>query len=873
MRFTCLLAFVLVALSELTAQECSPQGNIAIFSNYDGGELIIDVNQDIPNLKIGISSYEPTEVTFTGAFVGNITEIHYAGYQPFTPGNNNCGTVNIASVDSPPGSSVVFQDTPPVTLTSPFGDNTGITGCNTCENNVDQGGSNTSEQIIDYFLTVFDDGNFRFLKTQYDCWCGTQDLNQPATCCFELNNQENVFIQASPSTSLCDGTITLDAGPGFDSYSWIPNGEDTQIITVDDPGLYTVIVDSDCGNASDGVLIEECTGDFFVTLEDRFPCDGEPAEIFATVTGGVEPLTFEWTPDFGTGPGPFFEVFGTTTVVDVTVTDATGATASASALITPSTSPIIELGEDEFLCDVTFEIVPEASNGILTWDGVEVSPTLVVSEPGIYTATVTTLCGTASDDIEILECPDELLVSLPGGTICQEESFELLASPEGGQEPYTYDWDDGFPDGPGPYTVSPDQTTDYTVTVTDASGTVSSATATVTVIIEDLDIELGPNQDLCDGTVVLDATTAGALSYTWSNDSESESIAVDDPGVYSVTVTGQCGTAFDQVTVVECDALLVQLEGPEEICEGETGVLSSSVTGGEPPYIISWVPSISDSVGDILINPAFDQNYTVTILDSQGATAQESIFIRVNSSNLEVTLPELTRLCPDESVILDAFNEDATSYLWSTGETSSAITVSSSGDFVVEVSSECDLVSATSTVEVFPDYNNLFNDRQILTCDRNFPLQIGYAENEDYTILWSTGEFSDAIEVPSDGVYIANYSSICSDTTVVWRIESEDCDCEIYVPNAFTPDDNNLNEAFKPVVNCETVSYKFEVWNRLGQMVFESTNPLDAWKGESPDSDFFGGISVYYWRLIIEPEVQSIQIEKVEKDGFVTLLR
>ena len=203
----------------------------------------------------------------------------------------------------------------------------------------------------------------------------------------------------------------------------------------------------------------------------------------------------------------------------------------------------------------------------------------------------------------------------------------------------------------------------------------------------------------------------------------------------------------------------------------------------------------------------------------------------------------------------------------------SSITVSSSGDFVVEVSNECKLESTTSSVEVLPDYRTLFRDRAILSCESNFPLEIGYAENEDYNVIWSTGEVSDAIQISEEGVYVANSFSSCSDTTVTWVVTSEDCDCEIYVPNAFTPDENNLNEAFRPIVNCETVSYKFEVWNRLGQMVFESTNPLDAWRGESPDSDFFGGISVYYWRLEIEPEVQSIQIEKVEKDGFVTLLR
>ena len=55
------------------AQVCNPNGNIVIFSNYDGGYLNINVDVNIPNLKIGIVSYEAVEVTFSGApLVGEI---------------------------------------------------------------------------------------------------------------------------------------------------------------------------------------------------------------------------------------------------------------------------------------------------------------------------------------------------------------------------------------------------------------------------------------------------------------------------------------------------------------------------------------------------------------------------------------------------------------------------------------------------------------------------------------------------------------------------------------------------------------------------------------------------------------------------------
>ncbi|MGB6035643.1 MAG: hypothetical protein WBG42_05200, partial [Cryomorphaceae bacterium] len=650
------IAAIICICSDGFSQVCSTSGNVAIFSNYEGGDLVIDVNQNIPNLKIGIAAYEPTEVTFTGAFVGNISEVVYAGYQPGQAGNNPCGGNPIATVNNPPNATAVILNSPNPTLMSqdvelfpgfflPAGNNSSITGCSTCSNDTYQGGGNTAEQVIDFFLTEFG-GELLFLKTQYACWCGTQDLNQPETCCFELNSEETVFIQATPSTSLCDGDITLDAGPGYDSYTWIPNGESAQTITVSSPGLYSVQVSSECGDANDGVFIEACEDDFIVILEDQVICDGAPAEIFAEVIGGEEPLSFDWTPDFGAGPGPFTQTFTETTTIEVTVTDATGQTATASALITSEESPTIDLGPDQFLClDVLF-LSPVTVNGPVNWSTGQLGESIIVSSTGIYSATVTNLCGTATDEIEILECPEELEIVLNGGSICPGETFDLLAEAIGGQAPYSYVWEDGFGDSPGPHGVNPGSTTTYNLTVTDAAGTSVSVSAEVEVIEENLFIDLGPNQELCDGSITLDATAENDVSYSWSTGEFTPSIVVQQPGTYSVTINGICGVFTDQVTIVECNALLIQIVSEDAICEGESTSIQSSVSGGVPPYQISWVPPIAEDVGSLNVSPEFDQAYTLSVTDSEGESLSESIFISVLSSELEISLPDSTKLCP-----------------------------------------------------------------------------------------------------------------------------------------------------------------------------------------------------------------------------------
>ena len=79
-----------------TSPICNQNGNVVIYSNYDGGTLNINCDQNIPNLKIGICTYEPVIVNINGPFVGNITEVLYAGFNS-NQNNNNCGLGNFTT--------------------------------------------------------------------------------------------------------------------------------------------------------------------------------------------------------------------------------------------------------------------------------------------------------------------------------------------------------------------------------------------------------------------------------------------------------------------------------------------------------------------------------------------------------------------------------------------------------------------------------------------------------------------------------------------------------------------------------------------------------------------------------------------------------
>jgi gliding motility-associated-like protein len=196
---------------------CDPNGNWVLFANYDGGNLNIVVDQNIPNLKIGICTYEPVNVTFSGPFVGNVTQVLYAGFNS-GQNNNNCAfPITTSSFTGINPALLTVNVAPPVTIISPpnpnyfnipNGWNYGIICLYSCDINANQGGCNTVDQVLAYFQSQFG-GSLRGLNVQYPCWNTSTQYTisaQTGNCC---------GICTTVSTSVSE-TICQDQLP----YTW-----------------------------------------------------------------------------------------------------------------------------------------------------------------------------------------------------------------------------------------------------------------------------------------------------------------------------------------------------------------------------------------------------------------------------------------------------------------------------------------------------------------------------------------------------------------------------------------------------------------------------------------------------------------------------
>lgn len=317
--FLCsLLTCSLCCSIKVSAQTfCYPGGNVIIYSNYDGGYLNIDVDENIPDLKIGITTYEKCAVTIGGQYAGNVTEVIYAGYNG---DNDHCNpTLPTTSISGVPDSITTILLYPPVTWPNSNGYYYII--CNfDCDSSSNQGGCNTPDQVVHYYLTQFG-GLLYYHYTQYGCWSGTHHVSAGGNCCIGASIIDPQFsINAAfsvPNDTLCAKdsvsfvNTSLSSYPGNLTYSWnfgdgtpVSNDENpTHIYGVQGYYLVTLIATNSAGTASDTTQMNLTLINCFTGLPEVPSASGEALVL--------DPVTGEWCFEFTevNMPGDALKIF------------------------------------------------------------------------------------------------------------------------------------------------------------------------------------------------------------------------------------------------------------------------------------------------------------------------------------------------------------------------------------------------------------------------------------------------------------------------------------------------------------------------------------------------------------------------------------
>ena len=202
-------------------------------------------------------------------------------------------------------------------------------------------------------------------------------------------------------------------------------------------------------------------------------------------------------------------------------------------------------------------------------------------------------------------------------------------------------------------------------------------------------------------------------------------------------------------------------------------------------------------------------------------------------------------------------------YLWNTGSTNNKITTSGFGDYWLELDQNgCKL---RDTISVLPRPMPVVNLGPDTTVCRYKPVILNTGTSTFDTYLWSTGETAPSIVVNQTGTYyitVTKSSCEASDTIIVIP-----GDCDVYIPSAFTPNDDNLNDNFGVVENTTLQYYSMQIFSKWGQIIFSSKDVAKKWDGTFKGKKMPNG--TYVWIL----NYTNIRGRKFYEQGTVMLLR
>lgn len=311
------------------------------------------------------------------------------------------------------------------------------------------------------------------------------------------------------------------------------------------------------------------------------------------------------------------------------------------------------------------------------------NPVATISNPLdlVVTLTITTEEGCVSTttqtlDIEFIEYnfTDSVLV-------CPGESAEL--NPDGSPN-YTYSWDPGIglsgTNIPNP-TVTPAQTTNYTLTITNFAADTCQVTEDVLVFVPPA-IELNPGDNVwsCDAQTTLTATAAVPVDLTWFNGnntpiSNDPSITVDISGAsnYSVEAVDQYGCQEDAEVSVVGGTVDIDLQSDNIICTDQNFNIQLVNNDPNDNLTLNWFPPeafVGDPTNDFtpqINNTAGEQNILVVATSQYGCVATDSASYAIVDSNLSLGF-DFVKECNGVVVNFENNSTNGYNYVWDFGD-------------------------------------------------------------------------------------------------------------------------------------------------------------------------------------------------------------
>jgi gliding motility-associated-like protein len=278
------------------------------------------------------------------------------------------------------------------------------------------------------------------------------------------------------------------------------------------------------------------------------------------------------------------------------------------------------------------------------------------------------------------------------------------------------------------------------------------------------------------------------------------------------------------------------LQSNAPVCETKDILLTVPVDAISYIWTINGTP-LNMSSDTLRIRNATTSNngmYHVRLITKGGCSSKDSIAVVVQSNPLQRTLPPDALLCDVQTLDVDAQQPTAATYLWNDGTTSAQRTLSTAGIYSLLTSDGvCDRTDSFTITRNYTPTVQLISDTTLCV---NEPLLLNATHPLAEFYLWSTNETDSTITITLPGTYSVAVGNGCGIAIDDITVDYKDCADMIFVPNAFTPNDDRLNDVLYAKAYFFIESFDMKIYNRWGQEIFVSTSLAKGWDGKMNSS-------------------------------------
>ena len=394
----------------------------------------------------------------------------------------------------------------------------------------------------------------------------------------------------------------------------------------------------------------------------------------------------------------------------------------------------------------------------------------------------------------------------PDTAICISGSASLLAAGLGGSGGYTYTWSEGaLPIAGG--SVTPTTATCYDVVATDINGCVSPNNTFCVTLFAPLGVSLSA-EDICQGEMAnVDATVSGGdgvYTYSWTSSVGAIGTSEDISVIQTSATEEYCIVLSDGCETPDANAcIIVNTYGLPDF--------SSAYQNGCEPYTATF---------DAITDPSIVSSVSWSFGDGSTSTETAPTHSYENAGSYDITLSLVTT----DGCVIDSTFESLVD-VWENPHAS--FNYSPTAQITVE------------NTEV--EFNNTSINGYSWTWDFGDASPLSSVENPTHTFPTEGNQsYTVTLTVESDhGCIDKTEHTIIIEEVLIF-----------FIPNAFTPDGNSLNNEFKPVFTAgfDPYDYHLTIFNRWGEIMFESFNVAGGWDG-TYGNEGLSEDGVYVWQV------------------------